>query len=117
MLRKKNFQVIFTIFALLFTTLACTMHIGGPDYPETKIPVSEQAVESMKTQFEAALAAAVVNGGDVILTVTEPQITSFLHFKMSGQNNPLLTDPQVFLRDGTMQIYGKASQGYFVANV
>jgi hypothetical protein len=117
MLQKKNFQVVFALLALLFATLACTMHVGGPDYPETKIPVSAEEVDSMRAQFEAAIAAAVASGGDVILTITETQITSFLALKMEGQNNPLFTDPQVHLRDGTMQIYGKATQGYFVANV
>ncbi len=117
MLRKNNFQVFFALFALLFATLACTMQVGGPDYPDTTIPVSPQAVESMQAQFEAALASAALNGGDVILTITEPQITSFLALKLQGQNDPLFTEPQVFLRDGSMQIYGKATQGYFVANI
>ncbi|MBT3337523.1 MAG: hypothetical protein HN855_00130 [Anaerolineae bacterium] len=110
-------KVFFALFALLFATLACTMNIGGPDYPDATIPVSAQAVESMQAQFEAAFAAALLNGGDVILTVTEPQITSFLAIKLQNQNSPLFTEPQVFLRDGSMQIYGKATQGYFVANV
>ena len=30
---------------------------------------------------------------------------------------PLITDPQVYLRDGQMQVYGKTRQGMFTANI
>jgi hypothetical protein len=30
---------------------------------------------------------------------------------------PLITNPQVYLRDGQMQIYGKTQQGIFAANI
>jgi hypothetical protein len=30
---------------------------------------------------------------------------------------PLITDPQVYLRDGQMQIFGKTRQGIFTANI
>ncbi len=116
MLRKKNSAILFTTLSLVFATLACTMNVGGPDYPETVIPVSQAAIDSMQAQFKAALEAGAT-GGDIILTITEPQITSYLAFKLESQNNPLFTEPQVFLRDGQMQIYGKANQGYFVANI
>ena len=116
MFRKNKFQILFALFALLFATLACTMQIGGPDYQEGKIPVSEQAVQSMQNQFKVAFESAT-SSGDVIITFTEEQLTSFLHYRFASQNNPLITEPQVHLRNGTMDIYGKARQGYFVANV
>ena len=116
MFRKNKFQIVSALFAVLFATLACTMQIGGPDYPETKIPVSEQAVQGMQDQFKAAFEAAAISG-NVILTITEEQLTSYLTYKFAGENNPLITEPQVLLRNNTMDIYGKATQGYFVANV
>lgn len=116
MFRKNKFQIFFILFGTLFATLACTMQIGGPDYPETSIPVSEQYVTNMNEQFKAAFEAAAASG-NVILTLTEPQLTSYLALKFQGQSSPLITEPQVYLRDGKMEIYGKARQGYFVANV
>ena len=116
MFKKNKFQILFTLFALLLASLACTMNIGGPDYPETTIQPSEQAVKNMQEQFKAAFASAATSG-DVILTFTEEQLTSVLHYRFAAQNNPLITEPQVILRNNTMDIYGKAKQGYFVANV
>ena len=34
-----------------------------------------------------------------------------------SDKKPLITDPQVYLRDGQMQIYGKTQQGMFAANI
>ncbi len=114
MLNKK----IFILLSLVLATLACTMSVGGPDdpYPQTEIPVSVQAVESMQAQFKAAFETGL-QSENIILTITEAQITSYLALKLASENDPFFTDPQVYLRDGQMQVFGKASQGYFTATV
>jgi hypothetical protein len=53
----------------------------------------------------------------VTLVVTEPQLTSYLAAQLQTQAQPLLTNPQVYLRNGQIQIYGTATQGYFQANI
>ena len=116
MYKKNKKQILFTLFALLLTSLACTMQIGGPDYPETTIQPSQAAVDSMQAQFKSAFEAAATSG-NVILTFTEEQLTSLLYYRFAAQPNPFISEPQVLLRNGTMDIYGKAVQGYFVANV
>ena len=116
MFRKNKFQILLSLFTLLFAALACTMHIGGPDYPEITIPISEQAVQSMQDGFKVAFEEGDTSG-NVILTFTEEQLTSLLAIKLAQDANPLITEPQVLLRNGTMDIYGKATQGFFVANV
>ncbi|MCP4141464.1 MAG: hypothetical protein GY755_14470 [Chloroflexi bacterium] len=115
---KKKFSTLFLVVILLITTLACTMSVGGPDdpYPDVNIPVSPQSVESMQEQFKGALEAGI-KGETIILTITETQLTSFLASKLKTENDPFFADPQVYLRDGQMQIFGKASQGYFIATV
>ena len=92
------------------------MFIGGPEYPAGTIPVSAQAVESLKTQIEAAVLAGA-QSGVVTIQITEEQITSYIAFKLAAQQNPVLQEPQVYLRDGQMKIYGKVERGIFVANV
>jgi hypothetical protein len=37
--------------------------------------------------------------------------------RLEEQPEPLITEPQVFLRDGQMRIYGKAHRGPFAATV
>lgn len=116
MFKKNEFQILFILFGVLLTTLACTMNIGGPNYPEGTVQPSEQAVQIMKDQFKTAFENAATTG-EVILTITEEQLTSVLYYHFASQTNPIITEPQVFLQNNTMDIYGKATQGYFVANV
>lgn len=74
----------------------------------------------MKRAFEAGATTGVVT-----LNITEPQITSYLAYRMQSDptfqqtdtKKPLITDPQVYLRDGQMKIYGKTQQGMFTANI
>ena len=106
MVRKRIF--LFPI-VLVLATLACTMFVGGPEYPEGAIPVSAEAVESLRAQLEAAVQAGA-ESGMITLQITEEQITSYIAFKLASQANPALRDPQVYLRDGQMQIYGKTQQ-------
>lgn len=107
---------LFALFLLVFSSLACTIFVGGPEYPETKIPVSTEAAGSVKTQVEEALKKAATNG-QMILVLNESQVTSLLAYKLQENPEPLLTDPQVLLRNGEIQVFGKATQGNLQANV
>ena len=109
-------RILLSLAVLIFTSLACTMFVGGPDYPEGTIPISAEAVDSLKTQIEAAVQAGAASG-EITLQISEDQITSYIAFKMAAQQNPAFQDPQVFLRNEQMQVYGKVRRGYFIANV
>jgi hypothetical protein len=109
-------RLVFTALALTLATLACMINIGGPTYPTPSIPVSTEAVESLNQAIQTAVAAGA-ESGKVTLGITETQLTSYLAFKLQTQSSPFITDPQVYLRDGQIQIYGTASQGYFQASV
>jgi len=68
--------------------------------------------------------AAAADTGVITVNLTEPQITSYLATRLQADpslqqadKKPLITDPQVYLRDGQMQIYGKTQQGIFTANI
>lgn len=109
-------RILLFLAALMFSTLACSIFVGGPDYPEQTVPVSAEAVQSLKAQIEAAIQAGA-QSGVITLQITEEQITSYIAFRMAGQQNPAFHDPQVFLRNEEMQIYGKVERGYLNANV
>jgi hypothetical protein len=109
-------RILLVLTVLLLATLACSIFVGGPEYPEGAIPVSAEAVESLRTQIEAAVLAGAQTGV-VTLQITEEQLTSYIAFKMAAQENPAFQNPQVYLRDGQMQIYGKVDRGYLNANV
>ena len=112
------------LVTLLLTSLACTVFVGGPDYSSLPpIPVSAEALQSIQAELQRAIEAGAQTGV-VTVNLTEPQITSFLAARLQTDPNlqqtdkkPLITDPQVYLRDGQMQIYGKTQQGFLVANI
>ena len=121
-LTKYALQILLT--SLILTSIACTIFVGGPDYSTLpSIPVSTEAVESIKEEMKRAFDAGLETGV-VTFNLTEPQITSFLALRLQTDQalqqtdkTPLISNPQVYLRDGQMQIYGKTQQGIFAANI
>ena len=113
-MKRKNILPLLTL--ALIVTLACTIETGGPDYPDQEIPVSVEAVDSLKQQIEQAVADGA-QSGVAYLFINETQLTSYLAFELQKSAEPMFTDPQVYLRDGQMRIYGKTKQGMFTANV
>jgi len=113
----KRYEIkLIGIFLILFTMLACTINIGGPSYPDRIIPISTEYVETLDLSIIQAATAGVTTGS-VVITFTEPQLTSFLALKLEQQDEPIFSNPQVFLQDEQIQIYGTASQGYFQATI
>lgn len=116
---------IFTIFlmTLLLTSLACTIFVGGPDYSSLPtIPVSTEITQSIQDEIARAFEEGITTG-TVTMNFTEAQLTSYIAARLQSDPNmqqdskPLITEPQVYLRDGQMQIYGKSQQGMFAANI
>ena len=103
-------------FVALLVTLACTIFVGGPEYPQPPIPISMEAVTSLQEQIKAAVEAGAVTG-EVTFVMNETQLSSYLALKSLEDPTPMFTEPQVYLRDGQMRIYGKTQQGNFTANI
>lgn len=119
----KKRQPLLLFVTLVLTSLACTVFVGGPDYSDRPpIAVSNDAAESLKEEIKRAFEAGATTG-EVTINITETQITSVLALRLQTDPNmqqdqkPLITDPQVYLRDGQMQIFGKTQQGMFAANI
>lgn len=53
----------------------------------------------------------------VVVILTESQVTSYVADRLSKQSDPLIQQPQVYLRNGEIQIYGRAHQETWEANV
>src|SRR5512147_30459 len=102
--------------ALLLATLACSIFVGGPSYPEGPAPVATETDLTLQQQVEQAVAEGATTGV-VSLHVSEGQLTAYLAGRLAQQSNPVLSDPRVYLRNGEMKIFGKATSGIFTANV
>ncbi len=102
--------------ALSAASLACQVDIGGPAAPGDRIPVSSEAAAQIREAWRAALADAV-HTGRIALLLDETQLTSFLAMRLQEQQDPLLYEPQVFLRNGTLQVHGLTRRGPLQASV
>ena len=99
------------------------MFVGGPDYSNLPtVPVSTEYAQSIQDEVQRAFQEGSQTG-TITFSLTEQQLTSFIAERLQSdprlQRNgqPLITDPQVYLRDGQMKIYGKTQQGMFTANI
>lgn len=96
--------------ALSAAALACGLPaLGGPTPPASPIPVSTQSAGEVLEQLRAAATSAVV--GQVSVTFTEVQLTSLVATYLDNPDNQdlPLREPQVYLRDGKIQLYGTAT--------
>ena len=113
-MNSRKISIFSGILSLVLVILACTFNIGGPSYPTPPILVSTEAVGELKSSLETAVAAGA-QSGQITLTLTESQLTSYLSYKLLGQPHPLFYNPQVYLRAGQLKIYGTVKKGYFQA--
>lgn len=109
-------QIIWITLIALLASLACTIFVGGPAYPEQTIPITAEEAEALREQIRLALEAGATSG-ILSLQITEAQLTSLLAEKLAEQSNPLFTEPQVHLREGQMKVYGKGQRGVFLYNI
>lgn len=103
-------------FFLILAILACTINIGGPSSSDQPIPVSTKAAGELLSAMQTAIAVGQASGQET-LVITEPQLTSYLASRLETQAQPFISNPQVYLRNGQIQIHGTAQQGYFQANI
>ncbi len=115
-MKTKTSSLAFLLTILVLASLACTIFAGGPDYPAQPVPFSIDEVQNMRTQIEQAFLAGAETGV-VTLQITESQLTSYMTLKMQEQVDPPFTEPQILLRNGQMQMYGKVVRGMFAANI
>jgi hypothetical protein len=112
-MKKSN---LCAIAALVTATLACSVFIGGPAYPGAPNSVSTGTVQSLQDQVDQSVTAAG-ESGVVSVQLTQEQLTSYVAAKLSEQTDPALSDPLVLLRNGQIELYGRAHSGVFTANV
>jgi len=101
---------VFMAIALLAGSLACKIGSGTPQKPVETIPVTTEAAGSLQEKVQAAEEQAGA-GGEVELVLTESEITSMVALELQKQPQQVVSDIQIYLRDGQVQIYGAYSDG------
>lgn len=111
---RQKIRFLPVLFFLVSSILACQINVGGPEKPANSIPVSTEAVDNLKENWEQKFEQAQ-STGTISLSITESQLTSFLAFQQAQKEDPIIREPQVYLRDGEIQIFGLVEQGFIKA--
>src|SRR5574340_491917 len=104
------------VLALIMTSLACSVFVGGPDLPEPPPAPSGDPLQELGQQLEQAVAESATSGR-LVLHISQEQVTAYLASQLTTQDPPLLTEPRVVLDDQKMILYGRAQSGMIEANV
>jgi len=91
-------------------SLACNFLKPKITLPQETIPITTQAVDDLKQEIEAVATQAETTG-QATLVIDEAELTSLIAFELQKQETPVIQQPQVFLRDGQMQIGAAIMQG------
>lgn len=114
-MKTKKYLYLF-IVSLVVSSLACSINVGGPEYPAQTVPALPTDAQALRDMIQQAMITGAETGV-ITLSITENQLTGFMAEKLAQQTNPPFTDPQILLRNGQMQMYGKVTQGWFTANM
>lgn len=111
-LNKTRFFAFLAALSLAAAGLACNLPglAGSNPTPEnTPIPVTTQSIEDLKEEIQAA-GEALESGEPVSITITEEQLTSLIAAELQKQNQQVVSDPQVRLRDGQITFTANVNQ-------
>lgn len=106
---KQKLHMLTLCFVLLGAILACTSGASTPVVP-TGLPSIPTLDPNLSDRFEEAWQKAIVEAvatSHFSVTITEGQITDFINRKNAENQSAAVSDIQVFLRDGQIQVIGQ----------
>jgi hypothetical protein len=109
---RLNFRI--AICSLLLLSFACQIDVGGPGRPGQIIPADAALATEVSEGWSQAIAEAVTTG-QVMVLFTEAQITGFVMQRLQTDPTPILQHPQIYLREGQIQVYGIVERGILQA--
>jgi len=105
-----HYTSVFLILLLLLVNLACRFTAKKTQTPLETIAVSTEAVATLEAKLDESM-NQVEQGQKVELSLTEEEMTSLLAQKLQGQNEFVISNPQVLLRDGKITLTGDFQTG------
>jgi hypothetical protein len=108
--------ILLALAALWAASLACTLpgRSAKPPAGYAPIPVTTQAAGELRQNLEVA-ASEIATSGSTTVVIDEAQLTSILAIELQSQNQLNIQDPQVYLRDGQVQLFGNLQEGKVTA--
>lgn len=108
---KSKTKFLFAILlplTLIFTSLACSL--PQVVFGSRAVEVSEEAAASFEENLQDT-AEEFKDTGQLEITISESELTSYIATQLNQSPNPAFTNPQIFLRDGQIQLTGNVDQG------
>ena len=115
-MKRKLVQILIGITVLTCASLACSFTVGGPSTPERTNPASNTAAQSLEQIWNTAIENASI-AETVTVVFTEEQWTSFIALELTKNQDLPIQDPQVYLQNGQIEVYGKIQQGPITAKI
>jgi uncharacterized protein YpmS len=110
-MQKTSHTILLALAALVIASLACNLSRSASPSPTPRptIPVSTTSVQELEQSLNEA-AGDLQQGKQVTLILTESQLTSLVASSFQNTDGPILQNPQVYLRDGQVQLMGTIEQ-------
>jgi hypothetical protein len=111
---KLQFPIAGALLVLLGVALACggPLPVGGPTPTLEPVPVSSEAAQSLVDKFNSLGVAS----GEVTVAITESELTSYVEQQLQAQPDSPFSDPQIYLRDGKINLYVTVTTSNLKAN-
>ncbi len=114
-MKLSSLRLLIILSILTGISLACSLPARVSTPPPTPVPLSTAQVKQFETQVQATLANPNPSG-EVAVTITQAQLTAFVAAQLAKEPNQTITDPQVVLTNGHVEIYSKVHQSGFTAD-
>ena len=113
-MKSSKIQIFIVILLLATLTLACRMNVGGPK-PDEEILVSPDTAAEITKDLNSA-GVDTQAGNSIVLSFSQEELTSYLTYEVDTSTYGV-TNPQVFLEDGLILIYGQFEQNLISGNL
>lgn len=110
---KKTISLFISLLA--FIGLACGLSLpkdtnsGERDQWPTPV-VSEEQAQILEQNVKSAIEQLNANQ-PVVLIVTESELTSFVKMELARQGVTVISEPQIYLRSGLVQVFAQYKEG------
>ncbi|NMC79496.1 MAG: hypothetical protein GYA59_09065 [Chloroflexi bacterium] len=116
-MKQNCLKILPALLIFSFVALACNLPGRSKPAEEQKAPATAAAVPQNPEQVLATAVQMDPNSGVITITLTEAQITAYLASYLATQPDSPLSDPQVSLQNGQVEMDCQAGSGMFSANV
>lgn len=104
---RTRFLTVLIVLGL--AAAACRLGTSASQRPGSEIPISTEEAQLFEQNLKAA-SEAYASTGTLDVQISETQLTSYMYFQLQEQANSGISDPQIYLRDGKIQMYAAYSE-------